>query len=54
METTAAAGSWMCWLEAMNQVQRVATVGASRESRCQRWRVRMGRLVVVVAVGVSS
>jgi hypothetical protein len=56
------------WLaEAMNQVQRAATVGASRERRCQRVRgflvdvvrwlrvaLRGGVWVAVVTVSLSS
>jgi hypothetical protein len=45
MATMLTAGRWRWLAEAMNQVQRAATVGASRESRCQRVRGFLGNVV---------
>jgi hypothetical protein len=47
-------GRWMEAVFATNQVHRVATVGASRERRCQRWRARTGLIVAAVAAALVT
>jgi hypothetical protein len=59
MATMLTAGRWRWFAEAMNQVQRAATVGASSERRCQRVRgcledlVRWLRVASVLLVCVA-
>ena len=54
MATRVLAGRWTWQVRAMKAVQTMATVGASSESRCQRWRSRRGAGFLAAAVYPSA